>query len=183
MNEIALHILDIVQNSLRAQATMIEVMINEELSKNIFEIVINDNGKGMTNEQFREVDDPFFTTRTTRKVGMGIALLKQGAEQTGGFLEISSQQGKGTSLKAVYHHHHVDRPVLGDIAGTMTLLIGANPQIRFIYHHRTSLSSFEFDTDEVLVELDGVPINDPAILKALKELIEENLDLIEATSN
>lgn len=183
MNEIALHILDIVQNSIRAQATKIEVMIDEDRVKDVFEIVIVDNGKGMTEEQLKEVDDPFFTTRTTRSVGMGISLLKQGTEQTGGHLEIESKLGKGTRLKAVYHHQHIDRPILGDIAGTMTLLIGANPQIRFIYNHQTPLSDFEFDTKEVLEELDGVPINDAEILKALKELIEENLEMIEATIN
>ena len=183
MNEIALHILDIVQNSIQAQATKIEILISENLTEDLFEIVITDNGKGMTDAQLREVTDPFFTTRTTRKVGMGIALLKQGAEQTGGSLEIKSTVDSGTYLKAVYHHKHVDRPILGDIAGTMTLLIGANPQIHFIYNHQTPLSSFEFDTDEVLEELGGVPVNDPDILKALKELIEENLELIEATIN
>lgn len=183
MNEIALHILDIVQNSIRAEASKIEIMIDEDKVKDVFEIVIVDNGKGMTDEQLKEVDDPFFTTRTTRNVGMGIALLKQGAEQTGGRLEVHSEPGKGTQLKAFYHHAHVDRPILGDMAGTMTLLIGANPKIRFIYNHQTNLSSFEFDTNEVLEELDGVPINDAEILKALKELIEENLEMIEATIN
>lgn len=183
MNEIALHILDIVQNSIRAQATKIEVMINEVPGENLYEMIINDNGKGMTDTQLKEVEDPFFTTRTTRKVGMGIALLKQNAEQTGGRLEVKSEPQNGTVLKAVFQHQHVDRPVLGDMAGTMTLLIGANPQIRFIYSHQTPLSTFDFDTDEVLEELDGVPINDPEILRALKELIEENLELIEATIN
>lgn len=183
MNEIALHILDIVQNSIRAQATKIEVMINEVPGENLYEMIINDNGKGMTDTQLKEVEDPFFTTRTTRKVGMGIALLKQNAEQTGGRLEVKSEPRNGTVLKAVFQHQHVDRPVLGDMAGTMTLLIGANPQIRFIYSHQTPLSTFDFDTDEVLEELDGVPINDPEILRALKELIEENLELIEATIN
>ena len=183
MNEIALHILDIIQNSIRAQATKVEILIDEDFENDLFEIVIIDNGKGMSEAQLTEVDDPFYTTRTTRKVGMGVALLKQGTEQTGGFLEIKSSFETGTHLKAVYHHQHVDRPILGDIAGTMTLLIGANPEIRFIYNHQTPLSSFEFDTNEVLDELDGVPINDRDILKALKELIEENLDMIEATIN
>ncbi|MFA9391939.1 MAG: ATP-binding protein [Prolixibacteraceae bacterium] len=181
MNEIALHILDIVQNSIRAGAWKIEVLISENKGKDIFELVIKDDGKGMDQEQLNEVMDPFFTTRTTRKVGLGIALLKQGVEQTGGHMEIESQKGKGTFLRANYLHNHVDRPILGDIAGTMTILIGANPKIRFIYTHQTPLSTFEFDTKEVLEELDGVPINDADILKALKELIEENLDMIEAS--
>jgi len=181
MNELALHILDIVQNSISANASIIEVIIDENIDKDLYIIEIQDNGKGMSNEVLQEVSDPFFTTRTTRKVGLGISLLKQIAEQTGGFLKIVSEEGKGTHLTASFSHKHLDRPVLGDIAGTMTLLIGANPQIRFLYIHRTPLSDFEFDTKEVLVELEGTPINHPDILKALKEMIEENLEMIESS--
>lgn len=181
MTELALNILDIVQNSIRAKASKIEVMIDENIENDHFEITIKDNGEGMDNDQLSGVTDPFFTTRTTRKVGLGISLLKQSAEQTGGHLELTSQKNIGTILKAVFSHKNVDRPILGDIAGTMTLLIGANPQIRFIYTHQTPLSLFEFDTKEVLEELDDVPINDRDILKALKELINENLNMIEAT--
>ncbi len=181
MNELALHILDIVQNSIAANASVIEVIIDEDQSKDRYLIEINDNGKGMSQEVLQEVADPFFTSRTTRKVGLGISLLKQNAEQTGGSLTITSEEGKGTQLTASFSHKHLDRPVLGDMAGTMTLLIGANPQIRFIYTHRTPLSDFEFDTKEVKEELEGTPINHPDILKALKELIEENLEMIESS--
>jgi len=181
MTELALNILDIVQNSIRAKASKIEVMIDENIENDHFGITIKDNGEGMDSEQMSEVSDPFFTTRTTRKVGLGISLLKQSAEQTGGRLELSSQKNIGTILHAVFSHKSIDRPVLGDIAGTMTLLIGANPQIRFLYTHQTPLSTFELDTNEVLEELDDIPINDRDILKALKELIIENLNMIEAT--
>lgn len=180
MNELALHILDIIQNSISAEASKIELIIDEDSAKDRYLIEIIDNGKGMSEEVLKEVTDPFFTSRTTRKVGLGISLLKQSAEQTGGSLTITSEEGKGTHLVANFSHQHLDRPVLGDIAGTMTLLIGANPKIWFLYTHRTPLSDFEFDTREVLTELEGTPINNPTILKALKELIEENLDMIEA---
>jgi hypothetical protein len=180
MTELSLHILDIVQNSIRAKAGKIEVAISEDTDNDFFVIKIQDDGVGMDETQLQVVTDPFFTTRTTRKVGMGIALLKQCAEQTGGSLKLSSQKGYGTVLEAILRHQHVDRPILGDIAGTMTLLIGANPLIRFIYTHQTMLSSFELDTLEVLEELDDVPINDRDILKALKEMIDENLEMINA---
>jgi anti-sigma regulatory factor (Ser/Thr protein kinase) len=178
MIELSLHILDIVQNSIRAHASRIEIIIDEEVDHDRFIIEIIDNGDGMSAEQLDEASNPFFTTRTTRKVGLGISLLKQNAEQTGGSLSIQSTLGEGTRLKVTFSHHHVDRPILGDIAGTMTLLIGANPKIRFIYIHRTAISDFEFDTNEVIEELGGTPISHPDILKALKELINENLDLI-----
>jgi len=180
MKELSLHILDIVQNSISAEASKIEILIEENISENQYVISITDNGKGMDDEMLKMVTDPFFTTRTTRKIGVGISLFKQNAEQTGGNLTIESTVGKGTNVKAIFGYDHLDRPVLGDMAGTMTLLIGANPQIRFIYDHYTALSEFEFDTDEVKEELGKVPINHPDILKALRELITENLEMIEA---
>ncbi len=180
MTELSLHILDIVQNSITAQASLISIVIDEDIKNDKYTIIITDNGTGMDSETLSKVTDPFFTSRTTRKVGVGISLFKQNAEQTGGSLNIESAPGVGTSLTAVFGHSNVDRPILGDIAGTMTLLIGANPQIRFIYEHKTPLSDFEFDTKDVKAELEGVPINQPDILRVLKELIEENLKLIEA---
>ncbi len=180
MTELSLHILDIVQNSITAQASLISIIIDEDIKNDKYTITITDNGTGMDSETLIKVTDPFYTSRTTRKVGVGISLFKQNAEQTGGSLNIESTQGVGTSLTAIFGHSNIDRPILGDIAGTMTLLIGANPQIRFIYEHKTPVSDFQFDTEEVKSELEGVPINHPDIIKILKELITENLKLIEA---
>ena len=180
MTELSLHILDIVQNSISAEATEIEIEIDENVTDNQYVIEINDNGRGMNEETLSHAADPFFTTRTTRKVGVGISLFRQNAEQTGGSLTLESKPGEGTRMKTVFGYNHIDRLPLGDMAGTLTILIGANPGIRFIYRHNTPLSEFEFDTVEVKQELEGVPINHPDILKALKELIEENLKLIEA---
>lgn len=181
MTELSLHILDIIQNSIRANASQIEVIIEESQRNDLYSIQIIDNGDGMDDEEQKLISDPFYTTRTTRKVGLGISLLKQNAEQTGGSLEIVSQKNKGTKLTAIFSYQHIDRPILGDIAGTLTLVIGANPKIRFIYIHKTPLSDFEFDTNEIHQELENVPISDRDILQALKELIQENLELINAT--
>lgn len=180
MTELSLHILDIVQNSIAAQSSLISIIIEEDIKNDKYIIRIVDNGTGMDSETLSKVTDPFFTSRTTRKVGVGISLFKQSAEQTGGSFNIESAPGKGTSVTAIFGHSNIDRPILGDIAGTMTLLIGANQQIRFIYEHITPVSDFQFDTEEAKAELEGVPINHPDILRALKELIEENLKLIEA---
>jgi hypothetical protein len=180
MTELSLHILDIVQNSISAEASIIEIRIDENIPNNEYLIEITDNGKGMDEEMLKNVTDPFFTTRTTRNVGVGLSLFKQNAEQTGGNLTIESKPGEGTKVKTIFTYDNIDRLPLGDMAGTMTLLIGANPKIRFIYTHNTSLSEFEFDTKEIVEELGKVPINHPDILKALNEMIKENLDMIEA---
>ncbi len=180
MTELSLHILDIVQNSIRAEARSIEIEIKEEQKINRLTIIINDDGKGMDQETLAQVTDPFFTTRTTRKVGLGLSLLKQNAEQAGGWFSIESEPDKGCKTTAVFGLSNIDRQPLGDIAGTMTLLIGANPDIHFIYNHRTAVSDFELDTEEAKLELGSVPISHPDILKALKSLIVENLEMIEA---
>lgn len=180
MKEISLHVLDIVQNSITAGGTKIQVEIDEQISKNEYVVEITDNGCGMDSEQLKQVDDPFYTTRTTRKVGLGLSLFKQNAEQSGGSFHIESEKGKGTKVRAVFGFDNIDRPIMGDIAGTMTLLIGANPEIRFIYNHHTPLSDFEFDTEEAKRELEGLPINNKQVLKMLKEIINDNLEFIEA---
>ncbi|MDA3930792.1 MAG: ATP-binding protein [Prolixibacteraceae bacterium] len=183
MKELSLHILDIVQNSIRAKASKIELRITEDIDNNQFEIQITDNGIGMDKVFLDKVTSPFVTSRKTRNVGLGISLLKQNAEQSGGFFTINSESNKGTIIKAVFEHQNIDRPILGDVAGTMTLLIGANPQIHFIYLHKKELEQFYFDTEEVKNEIDTIPIQHPDILKALKELINENLNDIKATIN
>ncbi|MGF7139067.1 ATP-binding protein [Roseimarinus sediminis] len=183
MKELSLHILDIVQNSIRAQSTCIQIVVSEDLRNDRYVIEIEDNGTGVDEETLRQLADPFYTTRSTRKVGLGLSLLKQNAEQTGGELAISSEKGKGTKLKAVFAHANIDRPIMGDIAGTMILLIGSNPSIHFIYKHQTALSTFELDSKELKEELEGVPLTHPDIRKAVGELINENLEMIEAHIN
>jgi len=178
MKDLSMHILDIIQNSVRAEASEVELEIVEELEKNLYTIIINDNGCGMDEKTLEMVIDPFFTTRTTRKVGLGLPLIKQNAERTGGYLDIDSELGKGTKIKAVFTHDNLDRPSLGDIAGTVVLLVGANPEIRFNYVHKTDDGEFLFDTKEVKEALEGVPINNAEILMYLRDMIKENLQAI-----
>lgn len=178
MKDLSMHIMDIIQNSVRAQATLVELKIVEDVVNDVFSIAIKDNGCGMSPEILEKVTDPFFTTRTTRKVGLGLSLLKQNAEQTGGEMKIWSEEGKGTHLEVRFSHAHIDRPVTGDIAGTIVLLAGANPEMDFIYHHKTNKGEYIFDTKEIKEVLDEVSISDPNIMKYLKELIKENLNTI-----
>ncbi len=175
MKELALHILDIAQNSITAGANYIEINVVEDESANKLFISVMDNGCGMSEEMVKQVTDPYVTARTTRKVGMGIPLIKHTAEQAGGQLHISSKVGRGTKLEAVFEHNHIDRPELGDIAGVFTILAGGNPNIRFQYNHQKNEKKFSIDTDEINQTLEGIPINEPEVLKFIKEMIRENL--------
>lgn len=178
MKDLSMHILDIAQNSITADAKKIEVEITENVKSDIYRIVISDDGKGMTAGFAEKVTDPYVTSRTTRKVGLGIPLLKQNAERTGGCFEIRSEVGKGTVVKAEFSLSNLDRPPLGDIAGTIVLLAAANLKIHFIYRHVTENGKFCFDTTEVNEMLEGMPISEPGVIRFLKEMIKENLQEI-----
>ncbi len=180
MKTLALHILDIVQNSITAGARNIFIHIEEDTRENRYLIRVTDDGCGMTEETIRRVTDPYYTSRTTRKVGMGIPLLKQHAEMAGGHLRIASEEGKGTRVEAVFEHDHVDRQSTGDIAGVIVLLVGSNPEIRFQYIHQHNGGTYKLDTNEVKEVLEDVPLNDPEVMQYLKEMLRENLSEIGA---
>lgn len=175
MKDLSLHILDIVQNSIVAGASLIQVDIDEQTNANSLVIRISDNGKGMDEETLKKVTDPYYTSRTTRKVGLGIPLFKQNAELTGGSLKLSSSPGAGTVLEAHFQHQHLDRPPLGDIAGVMVILVSANPELDFIYAHQLNQKNYTFDTREIKEVLEGIPLNEPEVVKMLRNMIKENL--------
>jgi hypothetical protein len=181
MKDLSLHILDIVQNSISAKATFIEISIDENHEANTYFVRIKDNGKGMPKEMLEKVTDPYVTSRTTRKVGLGLPLLKMNAERTGGNLKISSEEGKGTEVEAEFINDNIDRLPLGDIAGTIVILASANPTIEFIYTHTVDGEQYIFDTREIKEALEDISINDVHIFKYLKEMINENLQEIKAT--
>ena len=181
MKDLALHILDILQNSVTAGATLIELEINEDPAKDAYSVKFTDNGKGMDAATVQQVTDPFFTTRTTRKVGLGLPLLKQNAEQSGGSLRIYSTPGNGTEVEAVFGYSHIDRLPTGDIAGTMALTVSSYPAIEFIYTHKTPDGTFKFDTKEIKETLEDVPISNPQVIAFMKDLIRENLEAIKAS--
>lgn len=179
MKDLSMHIMDIIQNSIVANATEIQIDIVENIVDDLLEIVIKDNGKGMNAEMVKQVTDPYCTSRTTRKVGLGIPLLKQMAELTGGSLIIQSEVNKGTMLDARFAHSSIDRQPLGDIAGTIVLTASAHPEINFIYTHVINNQSYCFDTREVKEILGDVPISNPEIIRYLREMIKENLKEIQ----
>lgn len=180
MKDLALHILDIVQNSITAGARLIEITINENFFENLFEITIRDNGKGIPPDMLANVTDAYVTSRTTRKVGLGLPLLKQNAEQTGGGLTIQSEPGKGTEVKALFVANHIDLPPWGDIAGVIILLVTTNPELDFSYIHRSKTGEYVLDTREIKAELAEVSIDEPEVRKFLKEMLKENLKEIKA---
>ena len=176
MKDISMHIMDILQNSIRAQADRVELNVTEDHAADTLTLEFIDNGTGMSKETLEKVLNPFFTTRTTRKVGLGLSLLKQNAEQTGGSLDIQSELGKGTVVKAVFGLSHWDRQPMGDLPGTLILTVSAHPEIRFIFRYKSETIDFVFDTDEVNEVLEGASLQDPSIIQDLKELVSANLE-------
>ena len=179
MKELSLNILDITNNSIKAKADKIDITVTESAIKNTLSISIRDNGCGMDQEFLTRVTDPFVTTRTTRKVGLGIPLFKQSAEDAGGSFHIQSEVGVGTETVATYQLNHLDRPPVGDMASTMISLIQGNDQIRFVYTHQTDLGTFVLDTDELRAQLEDIPLSTPEILIWIGDYINENLNEIQ----
>lgn len=175
MKDLAMHIMDILQNSTRAKATEITLEVIENKTNDSLTLRFIDNGCGMDEETLSKVLNPFFTTRTTRKVGLGLSLLKQNAEQTGGSLDITSQIGVGTTVTAVFGLSNIDRPPLGDLAGGFILTASAYPNTRFILHYQRENLNYTFDTQEVLEILDGISIQEPEVIRYLTEMISENI--------
>jgi len=152
MKELSLHILDLVENAIRAEAKRIEIFIIENSQRNLLEISIKDDGVGMDEKTKERVCDPFFSTKGKR-VGMGIPLMVQLAEQCGGHLEIVSEEGKGTLVKAFFQRSHVDLPPLGNIPETLFVLLASHPEINFVFYHEVDGRSFGFESHKILEEL------------------------------
>jgi len=174
MQDLSLHILDIAENATQAGATLVEIDILEDMDRDLLQISIQDNGRGMDAEMLKGATDPFVTTRTTRRVGMGLPLLKQAARETGGDLRITSQLGKGTRVVATFQKSHIDRRPLGDMGATLTTLIMGNPDRDFVYRSNLREEEVEVDTRSVRKELDGaMGINDPAVIRLIRDLFSK----------
>ena len=173
MRDLSMHVLDIVQNSIKAEASLISVAF--DLDENgVLTFTVKDDGRGMSPEFLKKVTDPFTTTRTTRKVGLGIPMLQQSAEMTGGKLSLTSQLGKGTVISATLHLHSIDCIPMGDICDSLLTLILLNPdRPEFVYRAQSPDQSASFDTREVRAALGGVPLNEPDVINWIKESITE----------
>lgn len=180
MKELSLHILDLVQNSVHANAKNISISIFEDSKADSYEISISDNGCGMTKDTLSHILDPFFTTKS-KKTGLGIPLLKQHAELTGGDISIESTVNKGTKVNARFVRSSIDRQPLGDIVSTITGLIRSYSEIDFEYKHKVDNKDFTFSTKEIKIELDGIPLQSGEIIGFISEMIKDNLKEINAT--
>ena len=176
MRELALNILDVAENSLRANATKIQIDV--DVADDTIRITVADNGRGMSEDFLSRVADPFTTTRTTRKVGLGLPLIKMEAEMSGGSFGITSEVGVGTMVTTTFGRNHIDRPPMGNLAETLVALLPDLGETRLIFSYRAFGKCFTLDTDEVKQQLDGVPIDAPDILVFLRDMTEENIATI-----
>ncbi len=179
MKELSLHILDIAENSVNADANTVSINIEEDSRKNLLNIIIQDDGKGMDSEMLRMVTDPFITTRTTRKVGLGIPFLKEAAEACNGQFSITSQPGKGTCVESSFQRDHIDRMPMGAIQNTFLDLLVGFPDVHWIFKYRIDEEEFDLDSEPIHKTLDGIPLSDPAVLKYLKNEIENGIKRVQ----
>ncbi len=176
MQELSLNILDIAQNSVKAGAEEIEINLLQNASR--LDISVVDNGCGMTPEQVQKVTDPFFTSRTTRAVGLGVPFFKMAAQQTGGDFSIESTVSVGTVVKATFYTDHIDCMPLGNMADTLYVLMSCNEEINFIYSHTTEKGEFRTCSAELKEILDGVPLSEPSVATFLRAFFKENIEEI-----
>ncbi len=169
--EISLHILDIAQNSIRAGASLTEIDVDEEGA--LLTVAIRDNGCGMSAEMAARVTDPFVTSRTTRKVGLGVPFYKMAAEITGGTFSIESKVGVGTVVTAVFHTDHIDCMPMGDLSDTIYALVTLNPRVDFLFTHTVNGKSAAMDTREFRAVLGNVGFDDPDVKRYIREYLDE----------
>jgi hypothetical protein len=185
MLELALHVLDILRNAVEAGATRVELTITEDEPADRLTLTIADNGRGMDEETIRRALNPFYTTRTTRHVGLGLPLFTAAAETAGGGLTIRSRPGEGTTVEAAFRLSHPDRQPLGDMAATLLafLLSDTAPALRYSHRIKSNQVSsrnlvstegeFTFDTAAICAELDGLPLNNPVVARWLADYLAE----------
>ena len=175
MRELSLHILDIAENSISAGATQIEITVIEDLLQDELWITVQDNGRGMDAEMVKRVIDPFVTSRTTRKVGLGIPLLKDAAEACNGFFTIDSEIGKGTTIRTKFQHSHIDRMPLGNLEDTIITLILGTPAVNWVFFYQFNDQIFEFDDREFKEALGDLPLSDFRVIEFVSNTIKDGV--------
>ena len=175
MREIALHILDLARNAIEAGATAVELTLVENEQADALEFALSDNGRGMDESTLARVTDPFYSTRTTRRVGLGLPLLKATCERCGGGLEISSRLGEGTEVRGRLQLGHVDRPPLGDMGAVVQALACEADHTSLVYRHQANGRTFEVDTKALQRELGEVPVSDPRVLVWLAQFVNDHV--------
>lgn len=182
MRELALHILDIAENGIAAGAECIYISIDEDRANNILTLVVEDDGSGIPAEMMSTITDPFVTTRTTRRVGMGLSLLEATAVRCDGQLAIDSEPGKGTKVTATFRYDHIDRAPIGNMVNTITTLIFGNPDIDFIYTHIINDNIYKLDMREIRKTYSGGPVMEPRVVLNLARSMGQALSQLETDS-
>lgn len=183
MEDLSLHILDIVENSVTAGATFVSITVCEDKRHDLLSIEITDNGKGMSKSTLKKATDPFFTQKTTRRVGLGLSLLHQAAKIANGKFSIESKKGEGTIVRASFQYSHIDRQPLGDITLTIETLVIGNPSVDFRYEHREDGLLSTFDTKAIREQLADIPISSPKGIKIIRGILKKTkMNLLGADS-
>ena len=175
MKELSLHILDVAENGINAGADCVRIVVQELGEKNRFRITIADNGRGISPDLIQKITDPFYTTRTTRRVGLGLSLLKAAAEQCNGSMLIESEPEKGTSVIVEFEYDHIDRAPLGDMGGTIISLVMGYPDVAFEYSHQVNSHLFEMKTKDIKNMLGNRPATDPVVFCKIQQVLQEGL--------
>lgn len=179
MKNLADHILDIIQNSLRADANLIEIIVEENKTDDFCKIQITDNGCGMSEEMVKQAANPFFTSRETRKVGLGLPLLKQNAEMANGTFSLKSALRVGTIVEATFQLSNLDKPPLGEIWDVLYLTMLGNQNLALTYEHRTNKGNFKITSAEIREAIGGVSMQNAEIREAITRLIKNNIKEIQ----
>ena len=175
MEDLSLHILDIVENAITAKAKRIDVLIREEVNEDRLVIEIIDDGIGMDEEVREKATDPFFTTRTSRKVGLGLSLMAQAAREAGGMLRVESELGKGTKVIATFQYSHIDRKPLGSMIETMATLLLGNPELDISYSHQKEGKTYTLSSQGLKEQFKNRPLTGPEVIQWLKRHLKEGL--------
>lgn len=181
MKDLSLHILDIAENSIRGKATQLAIEIVQSRTNDMLTINIADNGTGIPADRLETVTDPFYTTRTTRKMGLGLPLLQMNAEMADGSLTINSTEGVGTKVIVNFRLSHLNRQPLGDVAGVVVGLAASYENVNLTFNFETDKGTYQLISHDIKTILDGHPMSDPQIMEALSEMIRENLKDLEIT--
>ncbi len=173
MEDLSLHILDIVENSVAANADTIEIRITEDIERDLLSVEVIDNGIGMNDETVEKVLDPFYTSKTVRRFGLGLPLLSESSKAANGHLSITSKKGEGTKIQADFQYSHIDRKPLGDISQTIITLVMGNPEIDLVYVHKKNTHTYTFDTKKIKAQIGDRPINSLDGMRKIREELKK----------
>jgi len=175
MLELALHILDIAENAVRAGAGIVRITLNEQVRADRLTMEVADDGAGMSDAELQRAIDPFYSTKKVRRVGLGLPMLADAAQRAGGCFEIHSREGVGTRVVVTFQLSHLDRQPLGDLEGSLITLLVGNAGVDFIFRHRRGKKGFTLDTRKIRREIGGIPLNHPEVIRFVKQYIRDGL--------